>query len=308
MTAFVQVRSMRTEHKYNHYDGLDTSGRRPWQMVPYGGEKYLLLTPHFCTIASVSSTNAAVAEAAVVPSHFREPLLCLRGKALGKAQIVLRNGLGQEVGCLDLQVFPEIRRIVKFYLVKDSAHPPHQTKRTAAELTAIVQESNKRILGPQANAYFELPPRVLPAPVRRNLGNVISFHPFTISVPRTPSHRNWHDITQHGDLDPKVFNVFCVWDFSLENWDGFVGAKNRVGSTRMARSGANVNMCIIKDYPSTSDAGLFAHEAVHYLSRLIGTSHSAGDDMLMREEGQAIPGRRLSRADIEGIHEWAAKV
>jgi hypothetical protein len=273
-------------------------------MVPIEDEKFLLASGS-TSIDTMVSADPTVAEAGLLPSHFQEQLVCIRGKSAGETQIVFRSAARQEIGRLDVRVFPRISRSVKFFLVKDQAG--HWTIRDERQVRKWVETTNELILGPQANVYFRVK-SVEPLPVKGNRGAIIHFEPFNISVPKTASHKNWHDITARGDPDPKVFNVFCVWDFyGGSHWDAFVAARSPVDASKMALSGANVNMCIIKDQTSTSAAGVFAHEAVHYLSRLIGVDHSSQDHRLMRDEGQGIPGRFLSRAEIEGIHKWAAK-
>jgi hypothetical protein len=172
-----------------------------------------------------------------------------------------------------------------------------------------VKTSNKRILGPQANVFFEVK-SVKSQPVKRDLGVHIPFNEFDIFIPKTAGHKNWHDITEPGDLDAKVFNVFCVWDFIMSGggWAAFVAAKNPVTAQSMAAEGANLNMCIMKDNISIDAATVFAHEAVHYLSRHVGVQHTTEKHRLMGEEGQTLPGRLLSRPEIEAIHKWSAKM
>ena len=51
-------------------------------------------------------------------------------------------------------------------------------------------------------------------------------------VPRkTPGQNRWHAITNFGDRDPVVFNVFCVWNYTTtvggDAFSAFVEAKDR---------------------------------------------------------------------------------
>jgi hypothetical protein len=110
----IKLKSMSTLAKYNHYDGLDLSGTHPWQMVPDGGEKFLLVVEG-PAIGTTKSADRSVAEAAVVPSHFQEPLVCVRGKSIGETRIVFNNTAAKEIGILDVRVFPAVRRFVRFF-------------------------------------------------------------------------------------------------------------------------------------------------------------------------------------------------
>jgi hypothetical protein len=272
-------------------------------MVPKGGERFILVTDG-PALGTIKSSNPSVAEAAVVPSRYREPLLCIRGKSVGRTRMVFNDTAGSDVGILDVGVFPKVRRSARFFLVKDTKH---RTKTERADVLKWVATTNQRILGPQANVFFDVK-SVEPRRLKRDLGSPIKFRDFDIFVPNTAEHKNWHEITAPGDLNDKVFNVFCVWDFILpgRKWAGFVAAKKPVTAENMAKAGLNANMCIIKDEVARDPATVFAHEAVHYLSRHVGIQHTTAKHRLMGEEGQTHPGRLLTRTEIEAIHKWSA--
>jgi hypothetical protein len=301
MSATIKLKSVARAVRRPYFDGLDLSGQRPWQMVPFDGEKFLLVVDG-PPIGTIKSTDRSVVEAAVVPSRFQEPCVCVRGKSLGQARIIFNDKAGKEIGVLDVRVFPKIKRGVRFFLVSDNAR--HHTTVVDAKVYGWVKDTNHLILGPQANVFFEVK-SVKRHQVHHDLGSPIKFADFTIYVPQ--SHKNWHDITDPGDVDAKIFNVFCVWDFTTsEGWAAFVAAKSRVTYQNMAAVGANANMCIMKDKVAyLSPEGIFAHEAVHYLSRL-RVDHSEEKGRLMGD-GETAPGRRLSREEIEVIHQWATK-
>src|SRR5262249_9986543 len=128
----------------------------------------------------------------------------------------------------------------------------------------------------------------------------------------TPEEKRWHAITDYGDISRDVFNVFSVWDFihtgDDHQFEAYVQCKTRISNDEMVKSGSNFNMCMMKDKKKilTGPAGIFAHEAGHYLEGYVN-HYRAGSgsnmlnlDKLMREAGPH--GWRLTKRDAEAMN------
>jgi hypothetical protein len=297
------------------YDGFDKEAVPNYLMVPHQGMKYLHLRTMGTEVAGVESTNPAVVSVKRTDELPRKYPQARRvyeftGKAKGQAQVVVRGPRRDVLARLDVGVKALNSPSVQFFFVRDAKG--RRTSTAANDVEEMLAGGNK-ILVPQVNVKFALK-AVREITVNRDLGDPIrfAFREIPFIKRETEEEENWHAITDFGDLSREVFNVFCLWSFvnrgSHEQFDAYCMSKTPITASEMARSGANVNMCVMKGsvHFKKEDLGrLFAHEAGHYLTKFPSHYHAKdGDkevnqDKLMRD---ANPGLRLTKGDVEAMN------
>jgi hypothetical protein len=187
----------------------------------------------------------------------------------------------------------------------------HKTSFTEKDTKDWLDFANDQVFQPQINVRFKYL-RTKPITVYEDLGNKINFRSIGLLpyVKRDDeAGRIWHNITDFGMLEPQVFNVFCVWDFDNDSDEGqglaaFVAWKVRITADEMVKSGANYNMCMLKENNMADYEGsgcchkyVFAHEAGHYLARF--PYHTSQDGLLMTPGDL---GRRLLKFDADKMN------
>ena len=287
----------------------DTDPRGPWQMVPLGGPKYLRLKVVGTTVASIESDNPGIASVTSAEKEIGyKSVYRFDGKAKGPASIYVRGSQREVLARLQIEVKSLRNPFVQFFLVSDKTG--RRTTTTMKDVWTWMEIANRMIFSPQINVTFTLK-SVQDVKVDMDLGDPIDFGsigmmPFVEKV--TPAEKKWHAITDRGALGRGVFNVFCVWDFvhssDSEQFDAFVASKTRITAEEMERSGANYNMCIIKDKAGggiVPEWMVYAHEAGHYLEGFpFHYEGRKGFYPLMRGDG--LLGARLLRRDAEKMN------
>lgn len=287
----------------NGFDG-DT---KPWQMVPVGDSRFVkidVLGTKSWTVTMEQGNFATVDQEKGTGA--RTGVYCITGKVDGTAAVVVNDNTGKPIDKLPLRVLRQRTFDVQFFLVSDNAN--HSSKTKADDIKDWVARANQKVYVPQMNLSFNLK-SVTPYTVNQNLDDPVNFGNIgdMPAVPkRTPAEKRWHAITDKGDTDPKVFNVFMLWNYKANSPDtsAFVASKTPITAEEMQQKGANFNMCMMKDVPADEVSNMswivFAHEAGHYLEGMPFHYPDSVDGMLlMRGDGNIA--ERLARRDIEAM-------
>jgi hypothetical protein len=287
----------------------DTDSRGAWQMVPLGGAKYLRLKVVGASVASIESDNTGIASVKSAEKEIGyKNVYRINGKAKGPASIYVRGSQREVLARLQVEVKTPRNPFVQFFLVSDKKG--RKTTTTMQDVWSWMERANRMIFWPQINVTFVLK-SVQDVKVDMDLGDPIDFGsigmmPFVKKV--TPEEKRWHAITERGALGREVFNVFCVWNFihsrGEEQFDAFVASKTPITAQEMEKSGANYNMCIIKDKAGNGivpEWMVYAHEAGHYLEGFpFHYEGRKGFYPLMRGDG--LIGARLLRRDADKMN------
>lgn len=257
-------------------DGFDDTVNPPWQMVPVGGSKTLLLKN--AANLTVVSRNPGIATVEDAPQCFvhgaRE--LIIKGKVKGTTFIDVKDGA---TTAASLEVAVKTKKIVRasFHLVEDSAG--HKTRRTAASVDGWVKTMND-ILLPQANVQV-IKQRAISVKVNKNLGDVVRFSTHLPGVPA--SEHEWDLVIAKGDASAD-FNVFFVWEYEQDispNHD----------DTDAGTLGKN---CIFEDHAGTNVGDTLTHELGHTLG--CNDLYGAADKPLLMYGITDQRGQRINKA------------
>jgi hypothetical protein len=287
----------------------DSDPRGPWLMVPLRGAKYLRLKVVGATVGSVESDNRGIVSVASAEKELGyKSTYRFDGNAKGPASIYVKGSQSQVLTRLQVDVKSPRSPSVQFFLVSDKTG--RRTTTGMQDVWTWMESANRMIFSPQINVTFSLK-AVQDIKVDMDLGELIDFGsigmmPFVEKV--TPGEKKWHAITDRGYLGREVFNVFCVWNFTHssdeEQFDAFVASKTRITAQEMEKSGANYNMCMIKDKAGggiVPEWMVYAHEAGHYLEGFpFHYEGRKGFYPLMRGDG--LIGARLLRRDADKMN------
>ncbi len=272
-------------------NGFDPDGT--YQMVPYGGERFLHVEAIGVEGWSLKVINSSLVSVSAVPQgrgndERKFNVFRVKGLHPGSAFIIARGPDREELARIEIEVKLQRKLFIRFLLVSDKAG--HHTTFSEKDTAAWTKFINETVFEPQVNVHFRhlSTERIT---IYEDLGDSINFEaiglmPF-IKRGDGEASRIWHLITDpHGMLDPHVFNVFCVWDFRNKSDGGddnaaFVSSNAPVTAAEMEKSGVNFNMCMFRQKGSKDSYYKFvlSHEAGHYLNRI--PFHTSEDELLM---------------------------
>jgi len=114
-----------------------------------------------------------------------------------------------------------------------------------------VADANSKVFSPQMNLTFAIT-AVKPLRISQDLGNPVDFKDLysdMIYVKHTTDAKTLAHITDNGDTTRQSSTFSCLWDFIHhdEALGRFVMMKQPIGASDMEKSGANRNMCMMKD-------------------------------------------------------------
>lgn len=241
--------------------GFDRYNAPRWQMVPVGGVRYVLLRDGAgLTVTSSVPAMVAVTEVklADLPTHGRQPMhhgdrfFKLEGKAKGSAQLDARSAAGAAVVSLEVDTKNKKTVTVAYNFVKDTATPPHHTRRVPAASTEWLRGIN-HVYNGQANIFFTQK-RSQWVTVGQDLGTVVRW---AQGVPgTTAADHEWPVVVAQGDATANM-NFFLVWEYEQD-------ATPNVDDTDAGTLGGN---CLFEDNAGSQVPTTMAHEIGHFLGR-----------------------------------------
>jgi hypothetical protein len=233
------------------YSGHDPTPTPSWQMVPVGGQRFLILTGaaglvprvrHPAFLEAVQFTGGGVT------------LLTLTGKSAGRTFVEWVPSLdssGPVRADQTLEVSVKALKTINtaFHYVNDG----HQqiTNRSIADLNAMLAAAN-HMLTPQSNVTIARKSAAA-LPIAQNLRQVVRFSSHLPGV--AARQHEWDDVTAHADATAD-FNVFFVVEYEQDDTP-------LVDDTRAGTIASEKN-CILEDN-ITSAAETLAHETIHLL-------------------------------------------
>lgn len=242
--------------KAYHIQGFDRDQTPRWQMVPVGGERYMVLRDGAgLTVTSANPAVAAVTEinrpslphGDLEPIHSGDRIFKIEGKAWGITRIQAKRGATTEV---ELEIDTKNKKTVNitFSFVKDNAG--HCTRRAPASVAQWVKGIN-HIYTPQVNVEVKKKDaRWVTVP--QNLGLVVRFSSHLPGVPA--AQHEWDVVTAQGDAAADM-NIFFVWEYEQDN----------TPFTDDTDAGTLSNNCLFEDHAGYQTAETLSHEIGHYL-------------------------------------------
>ena len=236
--------------------GFDRHNVPRWQMVPAGGERWVILRGGAgLSVTSAAPATATISEvtAASLPAGERAPTLAgdrffkIEGKAKGNTTIEAKLLL---LTLTSLLVGVKNRKTVNlaFNFVKDNAG--HSTARARASAAEWVKGIHYIYFG-QTNIEMKVKTsRWVTVP--QNLGRVVRFSQHLPGVPA--AQHEWNAVTALGDATADM-NIFLVWEYEQDN----------TPFSDQTDAGTLANNCIFEDHAGAQLAPTFSHEIGHFL-------------------------------------------
>jgi hypothetical protein len=272
-------------HKNAPYEGFDRFATPRWQMVPAGGDRYVVLRDG--AGLAVNKTNPAISLDEIRPAELpggpgnatmpTDRVFRLHGLHSGMTKLRATSG-GTLVTQLDVSVKDARVDMISFHFVSDSAN--HHTSRSPAAVPEWVSTIN-RIYKLQAN--IEVRRRNVDLiKVPGDLGPRIR----TV-VHRVPSRTDaWRRVIAQRDPGA-TFNVFCVWEVDAVNSPADEDAL------------ANAD-CLCEDNLGGPPGVVLAHEFGHCLGLRDQYDASRRHELMYGYSG--VQGTFLTKANIEFIN------
>jgi len=246
--------------------GFDAGGYQPWQMVPNGSSRYVILRdgaglnvtagPPTVRLTEINESLLPRASGPIPFAVLRQKgdrFFEILGTAAGSTEVVAEPS-GRNAGArLSVKVMKLIIVGVRLYLVSDLQH---RTNRTLVEVKKALDTVNDFIIYPQTNLKFELL-ELRGLQVNRLLKDELEVK----GDEQTPDDEIRTLIYPLGSQDEGK-NVFFVWKFQYDNVLGITHNRRNIS---------------IKDFPQPLDQ-LLAHELGH---TLLGSAHSDDPQNLM---------------------------
>src|SRR6266545_182883 len=217
-------------------------GSAPWQMVPLGGSKIVLVVGGG-GVRQVTSNNLGIAR-----PLFLGGAVQIFGVARGTAIIKLRDANGRVLARLDVSVKRKRTMRTSFFFVQDNNR---RTTRTAADVDPVLQGMNDIWL-PQANVEFVRKLVKDPEPYDDDFGAEV-LDPSALPARNRPRDE-WAAIVSHRDRGAD-FNVFFVWDVEQDLDTTTDGIE--------ASTGPPEKSCVVDEATNTAIGTIVAHEAGH---------------------------------------------
>lgn len=236
--------------------GWDKLPEPQWQMVPVNGDRYVYLHsgagqvvsslhPEILTVTEVRDADLPWWRAKIAPQA-GDRIFRLHGVAKGYARVRAMSGATVSA-VIEVDTKKTLRKRVAFNFLKDSAVPPHKTRRPPAEaaewvriINVIYQQCNVEIISESAK----------PLTVPGNWGRAVTWSPSPTSEAAK--------LTLLGDPIAHC-NVFQVWEYEQ---DGTEAIDNANGATIPGIGGKTI---IVEDNAATPHAHTVAHELGHFL-------------------------------------------
>jgi hypothetical protein len=294
MTArFVEVRAN---------DGFDSTGARPWQMVPMQGRKVVRLVDGAALTLGVLPDNGSV-RATLLPGGMVEIVSTRYESGSFEGVVVARDNHGSYRAQLQIRVTQQVVISTAFFFIGDTATPAspghraaasHTTRRVMptsgtpaapgrrrarpADLDGWLRTMNS-IFNPQANVWFAQEtgsPRATTVPT--NLGRTVNWTSYTAG--------DWHAVLSSVPTSAR-FNVFLVWDYQTSGQRGDQDAATHPGGRH----------CFLEDNAGRDVGESLAHEAGHAL----GLDHPGHHRQHLMFPTTDVRGRKLTKADIVAL-------
>jgi len=251
-------------HRAFNIQGFDRDPTPRWQMVPVGGDRYVILRdgagltvtsqgPAVVTVTEVTQRQLPTANRRSFQSGDR--FFKLHGVTKGNARIRASRGTSSVV---ELEVDTKNRKNVSvtFNFVQDNAG--HKTRRNTAQTTNWLWMINL-IYNNQANIFVtQRAARAVTVPA--NLGAVVRFSSHLTGV--AASEHEWDDVIATGDAGADV-NFFMVWEYEQDATPG-------TDQTDAGHLNGNV---LYEDSAGRQNGETMAHEIGHYLG--VGDNYDA---------------------------------
>ncbi|MDQ6433047.1 hypothetical protein RB623_03150 [Mesorhizobium sp. LHD-90] len=236
--------------------GFDAGVSPPWQMVPVGGMRFLMVSGTFGLIPRLHIPSGSAASLTVTESFAATySLLKLKGIRAGKAFIdwappgtSLSDPFASE-GTLEVSVKAQKVVGTAFHYVE--AGRRQTTARRISDLEGMIQGAND-VLTPQANVKLESTSAKI-LNMRQRLGKVV--HDAS-DLDKPWKRDEWEIVTRNADPSAD-FNVFFVREFEDD-------ATPRADRTDAATRWWELN-CIIEDDTRHDASEVLAHETIHLL-------------------------------------------
>jgi len=236
--------------------GFDASASPPWQMVPVGGLRFLMVSGTLGLVPRVHIPSNSTASLTVTESFAATySLLKLTGVRAGKAFVdwappgtSLSDPFVSE-GLLEISVKAQKVVGTAFHYVE--AGRRQTTARRISDLEDMIRGANN-LLTPQANVRLESKSAKILS-LRQRLGKVVH----DAGDPEKPWKRDeWEIVTRNADPTAD-FNVFFVREFEDDD------------TPRVDRTDAAVRWwernCILEDDTGHDASEVLAHETMHLL-------------------------------------------
>jgi hypothetical protein len=269
-------------------NGFDSSVNPPWQMVPEGGIRTIyLIDGAGLVVTSNKPLRASVLEVPVgITPLLNARQFIVMGLAKGGAMITAGPAGGAATASLEVTVKGLKRVRTTFHLVKDSATPPHSTRRTRADVDTLLTFAN-RILVAQSNVRIDKHD-VRVTTVAGNLRRVVRFSSHLPGV--AASQHEWDIVVSHRD-NSADFNLFFVWEYE----------QDRTPYSDDANAGtiALEMNCLMEDRIAVPGRTM-AHETVHALGVADHTNDAT--NLMSAAPRTAGLGEQMNRAQIDVIN------